>query len=147
MRKLNEEQTMQFIALYKENSCLWDITLDDYKNKAMRQSALENILEGMKIENMTVDDVKSKIKSIRSTYCLELDKIEKSTVFGGCGNVYEPKMKWFAEFDSFIKNVMVKRKARVCIIYVNYLYLYISIINLLVAYFSQFLNHHICLCT
>ncbi|XP_013181313.1 PREDICTED: uncharacterized protein LOC106127679 isoform X1 [Papilio xuthus] len=109
MRKLTEDQTLQFIMLYKENSCLWDISSEDYKDRAMRQSALERICEGMQLQSLTVDDVKSKIKSIRSTYYLELDKIKKS-LDSNASHVYEPKMKWFPEFHSFIKDVVVKRK-------------------------------------
>ena len=116
MVKLTEDQTLHFVCLYREHVCLWDITSETYKNKAMRQSALQKICESMQgIEGFTVEDVKTKIKSIRSTYYLELDKIKKSTTSGASGNVYQPKIKWFAEFHSFIRNSLVKRKAQVCI--------------------------------
>ncbi|XP_045778770.1 uncharacterized protein LOC123876507 [Maniola jurtina] len=78
----------------------------------MRQSALQKICEGMQIEGFTVEDVKNKIKSMRSTYYLELDKIKKSSTSGASGDVYQPKIKWFAEFNSFIRNAMVKRKVQ-----------------------------------
>lgn len=115
MIKLTEKQTLQFVSLYKEHMCLWDITSDFYKNKAMRRFALQQICDDMQIEGFTIEDAKSKIKSIRSTYYLELDKIEKSAAFSAGGDVYQPKIKWFAEFDSFIRNTMVKRKIPVCI--------------------------------
>ncbi|KAJ8713541.1 hypothetical protein PYW07_013911 [Mythimna separata] len=78
----------------------------------MRQTALQNLCIGMEIEGFTPEDVKNKIKSIRLTYYLELDKIKKSSTSGASGNVYQPKVKWFAELNSFIKNVMVKRKTQ-----------------------------------
>ncbi|XP_020723102.1 uncharacterized protein LOC126926324 isoform X1 [Bombus affinis] len=109
-KKLNKNQTSKFVTLYREHECLWDIASKDYKNKAMRESALKKICEDMQMEGFGVEDVKNKIKSIRSTYYLELDKIKRSTTSGASGNVYEPKMKWFTELDSFIKNVVVKRK-------------------------------------
>ncbi|KOB76627.1 ADP-ribosylation factor-like protein [Operophtera brumata] len=106
--KLSEDETVKFVTIYRENPCLWDITSEHYKNKAMRQTALQNLCIGMEIEGFTLEDVKNKIKSIRSTYYLELDKIKKSSTSGASGNVYQPKVKWFAEFNSFIRNVMVK---------------------------------------
>ncbi|XP_035430335.2 uncharacterized protein LOC118262826 isoform X2 [Spodoptera frugiperda] len=110
VKKLSEDETIKFVSIYRDNPCLWDITSENYKNKAMRQTALQNLCIGMEIEGFTVEDVKNKIKSLRSTYYLELDKIKKSSTPGASGNVYQPKVKWFAEFNSFIKNVMVKRK-------------------------------------
>lgn len=44
-----------------------------YRNKHIRQAALQKVCEDMQIEAFTVDDVKNKIKSMRSTYYLELD--------------------------------------------------------------------------
>ncbi|XP_069363848.1 uncharacterized protein [Maniola hyperantus] len=102
--KLTENQTLLFVSLYREHVCLWDITSEFYKHKGMRQSALQKICEGMQIEGFTVEDVKNKIKSMRSTYYLELDKIKKSSTSGASGDVYQPKIKWFAEFNSFIRN-------------------------------------------
>ncbi|VVC91318.1 unnamed protein product [Leptidea sinapis] len=64
----------------------------------------------MNIEALTIDEVKSKIKSIRTAYYLELDKIEKSTRSGAAGSVYKPKAKWFDEYDSFVKPVSIRRK-------------------------------------
>ncbi|KAJ0172676.1 hypothetical protein K1T71_011815 [Dendrolimus kikuchii] len=117
VKKLSEDQMLKFVSLYRENPCLWDISSEDYKNKPMRQSALQNLCIGMEIEGetfnfhtntqiegFTVEDVKNKIKSICSTYNLEQDKIKKSSTSGASGNVYQPKLKWFAEFNSFIKN-------------------------------------------
>ncbi|XP_076674210.1 uncharacterized protein LOC143372146 [Andrena cerasifolii] len=109
-KKLNEDQTFKFVTLYREHQCLWDITSENYKKKSMRVAAMKNICEYMEIEGFGVEDVKHKIKSIRSTYYLELDKIEKSTRPSASGKVYQSKIKWFTELDSFIKNVVVKRK-------------------------------------
>ncbi|XP_045768034.1 uncharacterized protein LOC123869238 [Maniola jurtina] len=64
----------------------------------------------MQIQGLTSTEVKNKIKAIRATYYLELDKIQKSTRSGASGDVYVPKVKWFQELDGFIKNAIVKRK-------------------------------------
>ena len=76
MIELTENQTLQFVSLYRENVRLSDITSEFYKNKAKRQSALQK-----NCECVTVKDVEKKIKSIRSIYHLELDKIKKSSTF------------------------------------------------------------------
>lgn len=113
-KKLSVDQTYKFVTLYKERRCLWDIKSKNYKNKRLREIALKQICKEMGIDNFHVEDVKTKIKSIRSTYYLELDKIKRSITSGySNGKVYESKIKWFAELDSFIRKVMVKRKTDV----------------------------------
>ncbi|XP_047991563.1 uncharacterized protein LOC125230463 [Leguminivora glycinivorella] len=107
--KWNEDETLKFVQLYREHECLWDKRCDAYKNKQMRASALEVLRDGMN-KGLTINDIKAKIKSLRNTYYLELDKIEKSTRSGAGGNVYKPKAIWFEEYDSFVKPVTVRRK-------------------------------------
>lgn len=112
MKKLNEDQTLKFVTLYREHECLWDTACENYRNQYMRGCALKKLCEDIEIEGFTVEDAKHKIKSIRSTYFLELNKIEMSIICRGSDNVYKPKMKWFTKMDSFLKKVMVKRKAQ-----------------------------------
>ncbi|XP_023310656.1 uncharacterized protein LOC111691681 [Anoplophora glabripennis] len=79
----------------------------------MRDSSLQRICtELMQIGiKMNIKDIKNKIKNLRATYCQELSKIEKSTRSGaGAKDEYKPKMNWFEEMHSFIKNVPMKRK-------------------------------------
>lgn len=66
----------KFFSLFlcTENMCVCGIS-KFYKNKGMRQSTLQKICEGMQIEIFTAEDVKNKVKRIRSTYNLALDKI------------------------------------------------------------------------
>lgn len=82
----------------------------------MRIAALKHIRDAMDIEGFNVDDIKTKIKIIRSAYYLELNKIEKSTR-SGAGNVYVPRVKWFNELNSFIKTVASRRPTPVLRIY------------------------------
>ncbi|CAG4980527.1 unnamed protein product [Parnassius apollo] len=87
---------------------LWDKRCDAYKNRLMRASAIEALRDGMN-KRLTTDEVKAKINSIRNTYYLEIDKIEKSTRSGAGGHIYKPKIIWFDEYDSFVKPVTVRR--------------------------------------
>jgi hypothetical protein len=59
----------------------------------------------MNITNFGVKDVSKKIKSLRSTYHLEVTKITKSKASGaGADEVYTPTIKWFNAMDYIIKN-------------------------------------------
>lgn len=116
-RKFSEDETFKLVTLYREQETLWNIRCDAYKNKQMRASALQQLQKEMGIDGLTIEEIKSKIKSIRSTYYLEVDKIEKSTRSGAGGNVYIPKVKWFEELHSFIKNVAARRTTTVRKIY------------------------------
>ena len=54
----------------------------NYKNKHMRQRAIEAIMQAMGREEFGVTEVKQKIKNLRSTYNQELQKIQKSKASG-----------------------------------------------------------------
>lgn len=112
-RKFNADETLKLVQLYREHECLWNMRCQEYKNKQNRTSALQQIRTEIGIEGITIEEIKNKIKSIRNTYYLEVDKIEKSTRSGAGGNVYIPRVTWFEELNSFIKNVAVRRRTTV----------------------------------
>ncbi|XP_045496131.1 uncharacterized protein LOC123694679 isoform X2 [Colias croceus] len=108
--KLNREETLKLVELYKINDCLWNIKNKDYRNKEARINALQNIVDEMQLTGFNIKDVQAKIKCLRSTYYLELDKIEKSERLNDEEHVYVPKIEWFNEMHSFIYDVTLKRK-------------------------------------
>lgn len=120
MPKLSGDVNLKFVELYREEECLWNASISSYKNKSMRDSSLQKIcaeLNTIGIQ-MTVNEVKNKIKNLRATYCQMLSKIEKSTRSGaGANEEYKPKLSWFEEMHSFIKNVPMKRKTTVSYTY------------------------------
>jgi hypothetical protein len=77
----NDELTCKYVDLYKEHECLWNMTGTLYKRKDARQSALEEILRKMGMENFTTEDAKQKIESLKATYQQESHKIDKSFSF------------------------------------------------------------------
>lgn len=79
----------------------------------MRATSLQNIARVLNLEGFGPTELKNKIKNLRATYYLELDKIKKSSKSGAGGNVYIPKVKWFEEMDAFIRNVSIQRKTTV----------------------------------
>jgi hypothetical protein len=81
----NDELTCKYVELYKEHECLWNMNSTLYKRKAVRHSALEEIVRKMGLENFT----KQKIKILRVTYQQESHKIDKSLSSGaGLKGVY-----------------------------------------------------------
>jgi hypothetical protein len=107
----NDINTMKFINLYKQEECLWNISLLDYKNKEARKLALERIAAAMGLEGFGISDVKYKIKNIRSSYCQELKKILFSEA--SCSSpedVYRPTVVWFNTLHSFLKSFVFQRE-------------------------------------
>lgn len=97
MARWGDERTIQFIHLYREYECLWKPTSSFYKNKIARANAYSKIQEEL---NLTEKEIKNKIKSLRSTYHQERNKVENSKRSGaGSSVIYKPSLIWFKEMD------------------------------------------------
>lgn len=123
MPKLADEINLKFVQLYREEECLWNASIPSHKDKQMRNSSLEKIRDILNKDGieMSIKEIKNKIKNLRATYCQELTKIEKSERSGaGTAEVYKPKIIWFEEMHNFIKKVPMKRKTSVS--YFNIIY-------------------------
>jgi hypothetical protein len=102
--KWTEDDTYKFVGLYCDYEFLWNIGSANYKNKHMRQRAIEVIMQAMKHEEFGVTEVKQKINNIRSTYNQEVQKIQKSRASGiSPDDVYKPTVKWFYVMDQTMK--------------------------------------------
>ncbi|CAL1294481.1 unnamed protein product [Larinioides sclopetarius] len=111
--RFSEPQTCQFVELLREHECLWNNSLDLYKNKKMRDRAIAAISTDMAIPGFGDREVRRKLKSLKSTYHLEVGKIQKSIKSGmSTENLYVPNMKWFSVMDEYLKNVSEKRHNR-----------------------------------
>jgi hypothetical protein len=61
----------------------------------------------MAIEGFTSSEVKTKIRSIRNAYSLELIKIAKSRKNANSDEeVYQPRVAWFPVADRFLRDVI-----------------------------------------
>ncbi|XP_063824872.1 uncharacterized protein LOC135074497 [Ostrinia nubilalis] len=109
MPRWGDEKTIKFIRLYKDHECLWNSGNPAlYKNKQARDNAYMQIIDEMNEFDMTIQDVKNKIKGLRSTYHQELNKIKNSKSSGAVeSDVYKPSLKWFGEID-FLKDTFQK---------------------------------------
>lgn len=100
--KMNKDQIMKFVQLYKDCECLWDINSTGYKDRNKRDAALQHMSEKMDITGFGHKEVAQKIKNVRTTYKQELQKIMKSTT-ASAPDIYKPKVPWFYSLDSFLR--------------------------------------------
>ncbi|XP_071056810.1 uncharacterized protein [Onthophagus taurus] len=99
------ETTIKFIQSYKLHPCLWNFESSEYKNKQKRDAAYVAIAQDMNIAGFRIQDVKNKIKNLRSTYSQELKKLNDSKKSGaGLGNVYISNIKWLKEMEEVFVN-------------------------------------------
>ncbi|XP_011558623.3 uncharacterized protein LOC105389229 [Plutella xylostella] len=88
--------TMKFIQQYKMYPCLWNFQSMDSKSVRKRYKACVAIAQSMNLQDFGIEDVKTKIKNLRSTYLQEIKKINKSIKNGG--PAYVPKIPWIQDF-------------------------------------------------
>jgi hypothetical protein len=111
--KWTEDDTYKFVGLYRDCECLWNTSSANYKNKDMRQRAIDAIIQAMGREEFGVAEVKQEIKKIRSTYNQEVQKIQKSRTSGiSPDDVYKPTVKWFDVMDQIMKGSKGRSQTR-----------------------------------
>lgn len=86
----NRDFVIQFIAKFKDLSCLWDVTDTQYHNKQKRDAALIDLLRfyKTKITNANIDTVKKKIQSLRASFRKEFNKVSTSITINYNLSVY-----------------------------------------------------------
>lgn len=106
----NNELWQNFFQVYQSLPELWKIKSEIYKNKSQKNKAWETLLlEYKKIEpDASVDKLKSKINSIRTSYRRELKKLNDSVKSGaGEEDIYTPSI-WYFSYLSFLKDQEVQ---------------------------------------
>jgi hypothetical protein len=76
------------LDLLSNDECLWNVKSENYRNRNIWDKALEEMVKQLNITDLTQEDVKLKIKSIRSRYSSELAKVLKSEKTSGAGRDY-----------------------------------------------------------
>jgi len=112
MSKLSETKIpiTEFLEAYRRQPCLYNSQMDSYKNRTSREEAYEAIIRSLKIPQLTVVDIKLKIKSVRTVYSKELRIWMREKELG---RSYEPKLFWFKLADSFLRSVSLSHCKRV----------------------------------
>jgi hypothetical protein len=54
----NDKLTCKFVELYKQHPCMWGMNSAMYRRKDSRNSALEEVVRKMALENFTTEDAK-----------------------------------------------------------------------------------------
>lgn len=119
-KKWSEESTKKFVELYEQQEVLWNYKLPDYKNKDARRTAEVVLSESC---NVSVQEVKNKIRILRSTYAQERAKVTASKKSRTSPDeIYKPTLIWYSVADRFLSNIMGVRKA-----YTNLVSIFISL--------------------
>lgn len=88
----NKKFWKEFIELYRENSCLWDVNSRDYANRNARNRAYQALVMKCreKYPNAEKYFVAKKINSLRTSFRRQFRKIQDST-----GEAAEPTLWYF----------------------------------------------------
>jgi hypothetical protein len=109
----SEEKSVKFVSVYEKYECLWNSGCKECKDREARATAIRKLICEMRelgVE-MREDDVKTRIKTIRTTYMSELRKVEKTQKSGASvDNLYIPTCAWFKDADRFLRKVVSLRQ-------------------------------------
>lgn len=109
---MNRTFLTEFIEIYRNAPCLWNMSSKEYHNKQKRDSAMQDLLEFTKntIPEVTVGFIKKRIENIRSSFRRELGKVQASMTSGaGTENVYTPKLWYFTHLEFTLAHEMPKK--------------------------------------
>ncbi|XP_045774723.1 uncharacterized protein LOC123873744 [Maniola jurtina] len=101
--KFSERETYQFVKAYFSQEGLWNTKHLAYKSNERRLIAYKAVIEEFKKSTgiqLTLTELRVKIKNLKSTYSQELDKIRRRS---SAEHTYKPAMKWFAVWDKYIQ--------------------------------------------
>ncbi|XP_073811297.1 uncharacterized protein [Musca autumnalis] len=108
-KEIKRELTLKLISMFRERECLWNTDSIKYRRSDLKTQALMEIANEV---DMNVEDVKKKIRSLRSTYIGEKKKVDQS-IMEGCDaeDMYEPLLHWYGEM-SFLDDYIASRKPK-----------------------------------
>ncbi|XP_022220480.2 uncharacterized protein LOC111072748 [Drosophila obscura] len=92
----------KFLEAYQQQPCLYNPQLETYKSRVAREGAYTAMIEALNIPQLSIHDIKRKIKSVRTVYSKELGTRRR---FKEQGKPYDTKLIWFNLADSFLSNV------------------------------------------
>ena len=101
-----DEHMETFLEMYRNHECLWNNKSENYHKTNIREKAYKTLHSELNLPQLSVNDIRAKIKTIRTRYCSELAKIRKSEKSGARSNdLYVPRLFWFKRADSFLWDV------------------------------------------
>lgn len=142
MSKWSSKQILSFLEVYETYEVLWNIESHLYRDRTARDDAIKKLLCELNIEGLTVEDLRRKIKMIKTVYSAELNKIIKSQKNEERNAVvYTPKLSWFQKADSFLRNVTATKSPTTIVSTVT-IYLFIFIYLPHMRYRENVLSKH-----
>ncbi|XP_017479875.1 PREDICTED: uncharacterized protein LOC108369295 [Rhagoletis zephyria] len=98
---------LRLICLFRQNECLWNFKSAGYKRVDLKRKAWLQISKEL---GKDVEEVKPKIKHLRTTYVAEKKKMDSSKKSGeGAETLYELHLYYYNEMK-FLDSVIVLRK-------------------------------------
>lgn len=111
--KWSSDDITKFLEIFQNYELLWNIRHINYVDKPKRESSMRRLFDDLQEQSIVVTDIpflRSKIKSIKTTYRQERIKVEESKASGkGTDDLYVPKLAWYDLADSFLRVVVVTR--------------------------------------
>ena len=87
-----------FLEIYRNHECLWNNKSENYHKTNIREKAYKTFHSELNLPHLSVNDIRAKIKTIRTRYSSELAKIRKSEKSGsGSNDLYVPPLFWFKQ--------------------------------------------------
>lgn len=104
---------LEFIDLYREEPCLWQIKSKEYSNRNLKQMAYDKLVtKWQEVDpEATKDIVVKKINSIRTCFRKELKKVAAS-ILSGCAteDVYCPTLWYYSNLE-FLRDLETPRES------------------------------------
>nr|CAH7758692.1 unnamed protein product [Callosobruchus chinensis] len=100
----NKDFWQEFILLYQEHSCLWDVKSQDYRNKQKRNGAYETLLQRCKelFPKANKEFVIKKISSLRASFRRQLRRLNAAKKSGTGAEDVPGTTLWYFELLSFL---------------------------------------------
>ncbi|XP_017777091.1 PREDICTED: uncharacterized protein LOC108563048 [Nicrophorus vespilloides] len=102
----SESDTVKLIKLYEKAECLWNPSNESYKNFDHKDLEIDSMVQAMEMPGLDENELKCKIKMIRSIYVLELHKIEARSRHHKEPKNVTSNVKWFPIIDKFLRDVI-----------------------------------------
>lgn len=109
----NKQFWEEFIILYEEKPCLWDIKNKEYRNKLLKNAAYESLVAKCKelFPNANKDFVMKKIASLRSSFRRQIRRLKDAKRSGsGADDVHETTL-WYFDLMAFLLDQEESRAA------------------------------------
>jgi hypothetical protein len=101
-----DEHMETILEMYQTHECLWNNMSENYHKTNIRKKAYKTLHSELNLPQLSVNNKRAEIKTIRNRYCSELAKIRKSEKSGAGSNDLDVlHLFWFKQADSFLRDV------------------------------------------